>query len=349
MEKVISVIVPCYNVEQYVERCMNSILSQTRCEIEIIAVNDGSTDDTGGRLQKYLPLKQFMYIEQANSGLSAARNAGIAAARGEYITFIDSDDYIMPDMFAEMLMKSTKYNTDILCCGVKKDFGGQRFYEMSDYMKFKDEIISVTPQNQRDLMYKLAISGRSVTAYAKFYNRDFLNDYCLRFDTEAYFEDYAFNQPCYALARRVGTISQSFYIYCDRPGSRMYTVTVSDIERNTEILWKLFLDYGGAEPEDVKAYASARIVSSILFNLKLKPLPLETVCETVQNIIRKLGLLPHLERAADEKNFSEYAQATAMSHEAAKNYLLFIRSLQAYDTMLAWQKRYAEIEKRGKV
>jgi glycosyltransferase involved in cell wall biosynthesis len=282
------------------------------------------------------------------TGFPAARNRGLDEAQGAYMTFVDADDYILPGMFSAMHAAAANQKLDILCCGGKKDAGGQRVGEMSDYVKFGDEFFAVDQQNQRDYMYKLAVSGRTITVWGKFYERGFLARNKLRFHPEVYADDFAFNFACYTAAERVGTISAAFYVYCDRRDSRLYSSSTADIERSADILWELYSGYAGAAPADVRAYAAVRIISSALFNLKLKPISIERICATVWAIIEKSGMQPHLLRAADEAKFSEYARATAMSGAAADNFLRFIRSLQSRDALLAWQKRYAAAEKEDR-
>lgn len=95
MKSLISVIIPVYNVEKYICRCLDSVLRQTYCNFEIILVNDGSTDDSGNICKKYQNREsRITLLCQKNRGLSAARNAGIEVAKGDYITFIDSDDCV---------------------------------------------------------------------------------------------------------------------------------------------------------------------------------------------------------------------------------------------------------------
>ena len=95
----ISVIVPVYNVERYIRQCVESILEQTYADLEIILVDDGSTDGSGSICDEYkLKDNRVVVIHKCNGGLSEARNAGLDIARGEYIGFVDSDDYIEPDM-----------------------------------------------------------------------------------------------------------------------------------------------------------------------------------------------------------------------------------------------------------
>ncbi|TWP22554.1 glycosyltransferase [Apibacter muscae] len=122
----VSVIIPVYNVEIYLTKCLNSIISQTLKEIEIICVNDGSTDNSLSILKKFeSEYSNIKIINKKNGGLSDARNTGIKNASGEYLAFVDSDDWIDNDMMFNMYHLGTKYNADIVICGLKKvnEFG----------------------------------------------------------------------------------------------------------------------------------------------------------------------------------------------------------------------------------
>ena len=115
----VSVIVPIYNTSKYLEKCINSIINQTIGfeNIELILVNDGSTDDSEKIIKKYLKAhKNIKYIYQENSGLSSARNSGLKIASGEYISFVDSDDWINENMYELMLHNNDKY--DIIVCNI---------------------------------------------------------------------------------------------------------------------------------------------------------------------------------------------------------------------------------------
>lgn len=113
----ISIIVPIYNVEKYIEKCIQSILNQTFSDFELILVNDGSTDSCGEICDKYKKLDdRIIVIHKVNGGLSSARNAGIDIARGEYIGFIDSDDYIHEKMYEILYNNAITYNSDIVIC-----------------------------------------------------------------------------------------------------------------------------------------------------------------------------------------------------------------------------------------
>ena len=114
----ISIIVPIYNVEKYLEECINSILAQTYKELELILVDDGSTDHSGEICDKYASLdNRIRVFHQKNQGVSVARNNGLAFVHGEYMTFVDSDDYIAPDMVELLYNNMRAENAQISICG----------------------------------------------------------------------------------------------------------------------------------------------------------------------------------------------------------------------------------------
>jgi len=346
----LSVIIPTYNVESYIERCINSILEQDFGNFEIILVIEHrSTDSTAAICANFAEHdNRIRLCYEDGTGISAARNRGLEEAKGEFVTFIDADDCVLPGMFGAMYERAAQQNIDILCCGAKKGLGGQDAGQMGDYAKFEDELFVVAPHSQRDYMYKLALNGRAILLWSKLYRRDFLGEKQLRFHPEAYAEDTVFNFNCYSSATRVATMSGQYYVWHDRQGSRTYASKISDVERSAEIIWALYLGYNGEAAQDVWAFAATKIVSSTLFfNLKLKPLPIEKICEITWGMIQKLELPPHLLRACDRVKFDEYARAVEMSETAAENYRLFILSLQTYDSMLAWQTRYKKIEENA--
>ena len=116
----VSVIVPIYNTEKFLRKCIESIVNQTLEEIEIILINDGSTDNSHIVCEEYSRKypKKIRYINNKNIGCSATRNLGISLAKGEYIAFVDSDDYIEQEMYQEMYEKAKKENLDIVVCGI---------------------------------------------------------------------------------------------------------------------------------------------------------------------------------------------------------------------------------------
>lgn len=128
----VSIIIPVYNVEQYLPECLSSILCQTYKDIEIILVNDGSTDRSGELCRAAAESdNRVVLIEQKNAGLSAARNAGLDRASGEYIMFVDSDDYVSPYM-VETMLKSIE-DADMVMCRFCITDGDRKFENSVDF------------------------------------------------------------------------------------------------------------------------------------------------------------------------------------------------------------------------
>ncbi|GMO37902.1 MAG: hypothetical protein Ta2B_17610 [Termitinemataceae bacterium] len=121
---VISVIIPVYNVEHYLRRCLDSVLAQTFTDFECILIDDGSPDKSPAICDEYAKKdSRFVVIHQANAGVSAARNAGLDIAQGEWITFVDSDDWIEPDMLRVLYQNAVKHQSDVSVCGVQRTDG----------------------------------------------------------------------------------------------------------------------------------------------------------------------------------------------------------------------------------
>ena len=123
MNDLISVVVPAYNIENYIERCIKSILNQTYSNIEVIIVDDGSTDNTGSIIDKYaLKDHRVIPLHKENGGVSSARMEGIDRAKGEWIGFVDGDDVIEENMYEVLLNNAIEYNADISHCGYQMVF-----------------------------------------------------------------------------------------------------------------------------------------------------------------------------------------------------------------------------------
>ena len=142
----ISIIVPIYKVEKYIHQCIESIINQTYKDLDIILIDDGSPDNCGEICDKYaLKDSRIRVFHTTNKGLSAARNVGIRAAKGEYIGFVDSDDWIDPTMYEELLDNLIRYNADISACGVQVECKKRKrknvSNEISDTLYTKDEAI----------------------------------------------------------------------------------------------------------------------------------------------------------------------------------------------------------------
>ncbi len=147
--RLISVIVPIYNCEKYLEKCINSILSQTYDNIELLLIDDGSIDGSSKICKELINKnkdKKIMYYHQKNNGQAAARNFGIKQSTGDYIAFVDADDWIAPQMYEILLRNIMKSNAKISCCGIERVKDGKHdsyYNDQVDYFKVMSSVESI--------------------------------------------------------------------------------------------------------------------------------------------------------------------------------------------------------------
>lgn len=212
----ISVIIPVYNVEKYICRCLDSIINQTLREIEIIVVNDGSTDRSRMILEKYKEIdERIILINKENGGQSSARNEGMKIAKGKYIGFIDSDDWASLDMY-EKLYEAMEEDIDLAVCG-RELFNGA--YEKIGEVKIKDQIIEI--KKIEDYIVDSFLYRQTVLCCNKLYKKSVLRENNIFFEDvdKVGSEDALFNY-CYILnIKKVREISEGIYNGYEREGS----------------------------------------------------------------------------------------------------------------------------------
>lgn len=201
----VSIIVPIYNVEKYLERCINSLIGQTLDDIQIILVNDGSTDNSGEIAKEYAIKHQdkIMYLEKENGGLSDARNYGLPYATGEYIAFLDSDDYIDKEAYKAMYDKAKQENADYLEC----DF----IWEYPNKLK---EDKRVDYKNKKEMLAFVR-----VVAWNKLIKREVIEKNKLEFPKGLRYEDVEFTYKLIPHLNKVSYIDACFIHYTQRENS----------------------------------------------------------------------------------------------------------------------------------
>jgi len=216
-----SIIVPVYNVEQYLRDCLDSVVAQTYTDYELICVNDGSTDGSQFILEEYQQkYPQITIISQQNKGLSAARNAGIKAAKGDYLFFLDSDDWIESNALEVLAQKQA--GEDLLW------FNGRRVSEDGS-TEVPDSGIEKTLLTGWEYYNKYALVSRKfhfVCSVLRLYRREYLLQNNLFFEEGIYHEDNLFTPLACYYAQKVKVIPDCLYIYRIREGSIMRSVNV---------------------------------------------------------------------------------------------------------------------------
>lgn len=216
----ISIIVPVYNSATYLERCVNSLIQQTMDEIEIILVDDGSTDGSSGICDKFSAVdKRVCVIHQPNSGVSIARNRGLAAAKGEYISFVDSDDYVDSDYIQAMYNGIVNNDSDLVICGrtqIKID--GSRNVITPPALQMNCDKIKEIFQNTG---FDYVRGGPC----CKMYKKSIIDHYNIYFPENIhYLEDAIFVLEYILCCSRVVSIKESHYFYELHAGSLVFSV-----------------------------------------------------------------------------------------------------------------------------
>ncbi|MBZ2165915.1 glycosyltransferase [Methanobacterium spitsbergense] len=216
----VSVIVPVYNVEKYLRQCLESILNQTLIEIEIICVNDGSTDKSSQILEEYAEkYKQITVINQENKGIGLSRNAGMECATGEYIGFVDSDDWIDEKMYETMYINAKSHNSDIVMCLTHLFDDAIQEYKPSDpyfALNLFNESFDNTVFDHKLIK---GFFGVNVTCWNKIYRSKFLNVIEAKFP-KIDFEDNIFFYKTYLNAKKISLVRKFLYNYrINRQGS----------------------------------------------------------------------------------------------------------------------------------
>ena len=239
----VSIIVPIYNVEKYLKKCMDTIIHQTLKDIEIICVNDGSTDKSRKIIEKYAKKDpRIIILDKENGGLSSARNAGMKIARGEYLGFVDSDDWVDKTMFEKLYNNAKQFDSQMSICAVHKydDRTKKLLYDDPYFtLGYFDESFDNRTFNHHqtlDFMFDVC-----VMAWNKIYKREFIEEHQIFYPDGLIFEDGPFFFAGYLKMDRVSLVRDFLYYYrINRANSIVQKgdknfVNIFDV---TEMIWK---------------------------------------------------------------------------------------------------------------
>lgn len=218
----ISVIVPVYNVEKYLDKCLDSLVNQTYKNLEIILVNDGSTDNSSIICNNWsIKDNRIKVIDKANGGLSDARNVGIDNSNGEYIVFVDSDDWIDINFISSLYVQIDKYEADIAASTIVKSYD-----DHEETQPINDEKRVFTSEEAMDTL----LSGRDFCAVAwnKLYKRNIIGS--IRFPVGKIHEDEFFTYKVIANAKKLILVPEAIYYYRQRTGSIMQKWTPNHLD-----------------------------------------------------------------------------------------------------------------------
>lgn len=219
--ELISVIIPCYNLAGYVEKCMDSILGQTYRNLEIIAIDDGSTDETPEILAGYAEKDQrVVLIHQENAGAGRAMNRGIESARGEFLAFVDNDDWVEQDMYEKLHTALITNNADMSVCNFNLAYDDHIDF---CYSHMCDETVDIADNVFNYYCCHCACPKPNNYVWTRLYRANVIKESDVRFEEFRLGADTLFNFKLFPYIKRVTFIKEGLYYYVQRNGSSVYT------------------------------------------------------------------------------------------------------------------------------
>lgn len=213
----ISVVVPVYNVQDYLQECLDSLIAQTYKDFEVILVNDGSTDSSPAMCEEYAARDtRFRVLHQENKGLSGARNTGIEAAQGEYLFFLDSDDYLPLDTLEILHAVAMETGADYVAGTSLRKYGDKK----EERLRIRDEVHGVEVYTGTEKMYYYIKRPKMTSsACGKLYAKELFRE--IQFPVGRLYEDVATTYRLVYAAERIAFTEKSTYVYREREGSIM--------------------------------------------------------------------------------------------------------------------------------
>lgn len=337
MEGKISVIIPCYNVEKYIDRCLESVVKQTigLDKLEIICVNDASTDNTWERLvlweQKYSENIILVNCE-VNGKLGKARNIGLSYASGNYIVFLDSDDWLELDAYEKMYKAMQEYSCDIVRCRMVRDAGNENVWNKSNKREGEDALLEVLNDEERRKFLVSDIMDNGCCN--KMYTRDFIIQHQLCFPEGCAYEDIYWGMICYLYAERIYFLNENMYHYFINPQSIVMKKDEAyhmDIFNTSMQMWEECKKRRAVEqyPREMEInfliyYYLGGLKMLALRYSDLKYEEFQKMCETVKSTVPNYKTNPYIPKVLDsmkqlqialiDKNISEeeFAQVINM-------------------------------------
>lgn len=208
----VSVIIPVYNVEKYLKRCLDSVINQTLTDIEMICVNDGSTDSSAEILNEYAKKDdRIKIINQVNSGLSEARNVGVREATGEFIGYLDSDDFIEKDYYGTLYNAAKANGADIACASIIRENNKQK----KILIEYKEEQSAETVKEK----FELAHIPEHCYVWNKIYNREKLIKSGVEFVRGLMYEDAVYSPDVIEALGKLTVVPRIYHHYWNNSGS----------------------------------------------------------------------------------------------------------------------------------
>lgn len=251
----ISIIIPVYKVEKYLEKCIESVLKQTYTNLQIILVDDGSPDNCGKICDEYAKKDpRIEVIHKVNGGLSDARNVGIAKAKGKYIGFVDSDDYIKEDMYEILINLIKEYDADVSICNLYDVIDGK------EYIRNNENGIQ---EYSRLEILKEVLLDKNIQSYAwnKLYKKELFDE--IKYPIGKKYEDIGTTFYVFEKCNKIVVTSESEYYYLKRSDSLVNNVTESTVLDYTDIIIQRYL-YTQKNIEKLRKYNNYYLAKTLI-------------------------------------------------------------------------------------
>lgn len=327
MKPLVSVIVPIYNVEKYLSKCIDSITNQTLTNIEIILVNDGSTDNSGIIADEYAKNdNRIKVIHKENGGQGSARNIGIDLAIGEYIGFVDSDDWIDLDMYEKLYNKANKYNSDI-AIGSRKIFN--EAYDLGTTINVGDNEFDKISENIVNYIIENVFYPQTVSACNKIYSRKLIlnNNINFRSVEEVGSEDAVFNYCILLNTNKIVTINDTFYNGVERLGSTTRQYKIGAMKKTAKLLESIYIYSKNINKSDIgEIMAPIFLLFFQQYNYNLiKTYGKENIIDFICKEQRLAEENKYFKKAEKEFIFNKHITSYIKSMEYSKKGILFMK------------------------
>ncbi|RAP47500.1 MAG: glycosyltransferase [Methanosphaera sp. rholeuAM6] len=336
----VSVVIPVYNVEEYLEDCLKSVINQTLSDIEIICVNDGSTDNSLEILNKYSHKDgRIKIISQENQGHAVATNIGMSHAKGKYLFLMDSDDIIKYNTLELTYNKAEECNVDfVLFKAINYDHQSKEYYETKSYSmdevyeKVKDNIFNY--RDVEDLLFTI-----SVTPWSKLYNRRFIRDNNIIFPEGLIFDDNIFFWEVLFNAEKVVFLNEFLFTrrYYSTSSTNNGDLRFLDSIKINELIWETFEKYNQFETHKKTLYNS-RVLSLYTRFTKIK--------DEYRNVFFQQMKKSYMKILEDEQLFNDFMENLT---EYNKNIFIQVLSTENSDDFLLLRDTYSSILKDREV
>lgn len=300
MEEIITIIIPCYNAEQYIDRCMSSLEGQTigMQNLQIILIDDASTDATIEKMmvwQLKYPYQVTILRNQKNSRQGTCRNLGLQRAKGEYIAFLDVDDWVEPDMYEKLYTVAKITQCEVVQCACSRDEKEIYWTKLKEkYTGKMDRLIEIDTDEDRGRMIASNLLGTYVVT--KLYQRDFIEKYQLRFPENLLFEDIYWMGLLNCYASRIGMVEERLYHYYMNPTSvsrvrnRKQNRDICEVNRQ---LWntykeRMLLNTGFAKALEYEMLCTYYLTTAKMIFLRYDEIPYDMFYEMQRDCLEML-------------------------------------------------------------